>query len=268
MWERVSEAYSCPSLIHISVSPPPPVFHYQVKVHFFSKTKQSFTEQPMKISLYGSHGEKENIPFVLYVCARVPISSTLITWKRNSILAHIQSRWSATVLKTTPTKNKKPKLLLRASHTYVRAHTTDAFIEPRLTDWLPSPPPRRPLLNSNTTLSFLITTDEDIGDLLMVKLRWEKDTIISWSGWWSSSQFYIRKLRIKSGETQSKWVSTTTENVFMCTTKRGFLKSVSLCDWRVIFSAKDGEFADLVRGGDEGVFVKMKEDNMSRKEKL
>ncbi|XP_068563371.1 lipoprotein lipase [Cebidichthys violaceus] len=138
------------------------VFHYQVKVHLFSEDPLSFTEQPMKISLYGTHGEKEDISFVL------------------------------------------------------------------------------PILNANTTLSFLITTDVDIGDLMIVKLRWEKDTIISWSDWWGSSKFHIRKLRIKSGETQSK----------------------------VIFSSKEGEFAYLVRGGEHGVFVKAKEDNMSRKEKL
>ncbi|XP_075944711.1 lipoprotein lipase [Anarhichas minor] len=138
------------------------VFHYQVKVHLFSEDQQSFTEQPMKISLYGTHGEKEDISFVL------------------------------------------------------------------------------PVLNGNTTLSFLITTDVNIGDLMIVKLRWEKDTIISWSNWWGSSKFHIRKLRIKSGETQSK----------------------------VIFSSKEGEFAYLVRGGEDGVFVKLKEDNMSRKEKL
>lgn len=64
--------------------------------------------------------------------------------------------------------------------------------------------PCRPVLTSNTTLSFLITTDVDVGDLMIVKLRWEKDAIISWSDWWGSSQFHIRKLRIKSGETQSK----------------------------------------------------------------
>ncbi|TMS20793.1 Lipoprotein lipase [Larimichthys crocea] len=135
------------------------VFHYQVKVHVFAKSKLSFTEQPMKISLYGTHGEKEDIPFVLSV------------------------------------------------------------------------------LDTNTTISFLITTDVDIGDLMIVKLRWEKDALISWSDWWGSSQFHIRKLRIKSGETQSK----------------------------VIFSAKEGEFVYLVRGGEDGVFVKSKED---RKEKL
>ncbi|XP_054458304.1 lipoprotein lipase [Anoplopoma fimbria] len=138
------------------------VFHYQVKVHFFSKDPMSFTEQPMKISLVGTHGEKEDIAFVL------------------------------------------------------------------------------PILKGNTTLSFLITTDVDIGDLLMVKLRWEKDTIISWSGWWGSSKFHIRRLRIKSGETQSK----------------------------VSFIAQEGEFSYLVRGGEDGVFVKSQEGNISRNEKL
>lgn len=138
------------------------VFHYQVKAHFFSQNKQSFTEQPMKISLYGTNGEKEDIPFVL------------------------------------------------------------------------------PALNSNTTQSFLITTDTDIGDLMIVKLRWERDAYISWSNWWGSTKFNIRKLRIKCGETQSK----------------------------VIFNAKDGEFVDLTRGGENAIFVKSKEDKQSRKEKL
>lgn len=138
------------------------VFHYQVKVHFFSHDKLSFSDQPMKISLYGTHGERENIPFVL------------------------------------------------------------------------------PVLNGNTTQSFLLTTDTDIGDLMIVKLRWEKDTLISWSDWWGSSSFHIRKLRVKSGERQSK----------------------------VIFSSKDGEFAYMTRGGEDTVFVKSKEDNLSRKEKL
>ncbi|XP_041647202.1 lipoprotein lipase isoform X2 [Cheilinus undulatus] len=137
------------------------VFHYQVKAHFFSKDSLNFTEQPMKISLFGTDGEKEDIPFVL------------------------------------------------------------------------------PALETNTTLSFLITTDVDIGDLMIVKLRWEKDTLLSWSDLWNSRQFHLRKLRIKSGEHQSK----------------------------VIFSAKEGEFAYLVRGGEDAVFVKLKEDNRSREER-
>ncbi|KAM6921497.1 lipoprotein lipase isoform 2-T2 [Xenentodon cancila] len=137
------------------------VFHYQVKGHFFSKDELKFTEQPMRISLYGTHGEKEDISFVL------------------------------------------------------------------------------PVLNGNTTMSFLITTDVDIGDLMIVKLHWDKDAFFSWSDWWGSSMFHIRKLRIKSGETQSK----------------------------VHFNAKDGEFAYLNRGGGEAVFVKSKEDYTSRKER-
>lgn len=36
---------------------------------------------------------------------------------------------------------------------------------------------------------------------------------------------------------------------------------------RVIFSAKEGEFVYLVRGGEDGEFVKSKEDNQSRTEK-
>ncbi|KAG7230797.1 hypothetical protein INR49_019611 [Caranx melampygus] len=102
------------------------VFHYQVKVHFFSEDRLSFTEQPLQVSLYGTHGEKEDISTVL------------------------------------------------------------------------------------------------------------------WSNWWGSNKFHIRKMRIKSGETQSK----------------------------VIFSPKEGEFAYLVRGGEDAVFVKSREDTMSRKEKL
>lgn len=42
----------------------------------------------------------------------------------------------------------------------------------------------------------------------------------------------------------------------------------SLCVFRVIFNAKDGEFVDLTRGGENAVFVKSKEDKQSRKEKL
>ena len=43
------------------------VFHYQVKVHFFSSEKLAYTEQPMKISLYGTHDEKIDIPYTMYV---------------------------------------------------------------------------------------------------------------------------------------------------------------------------------------------------------
>lgn len=42
----------------------------------------------------------------------------------------------------------------------------------------------------------------------------------------------------------------------------------AICDFRVIFSAKEGEFAYLVRGGEDAVFVKSKEDTTSRRDKL
>lgn len=88
-------------------------------------------------------------------------------------------------------------------------HTSDALscycaAKKALPPAWPSALPCRPVLNSNTTVSFLLTTDVDVGDLMIVKLRWEKDSIISWSDWWGSSKVHIRKLRIKSGETQSK----------------------------------------------------------------
>ncbi|KAJ8345774.1 hypothetical protein SKAU_G00299670 [Synaphobranchus kaupii] len=136
------------------------VFHYQMKVHFFSPNNLSFTEQPMLVSLFGTEGEKEDIPLTM------------------------------------------------------------------------------PYLNTNTTVSSLLTTDVDIGELLMVKIRWEKDSYLSLSDWWGSNMFKIRKLRVKVGETQAK----------------------------VIFSSQEGEFASLVRGGKEGVFVKSKEVESSRKE--
>lgn len=44
--------------------------------------------------------------------------------------------------------------------------------------------------------------------------------------------------------------------------------TVSLCDFRVIFSPKEGEFSYLVRGGEDSVFVKSREDTVSRKDKL
>ncbi|KAG7456774.1 hypothetical protein MATL_G00239380 [Megalops atlanticus] len=95
-----------------------------------------------------------------------------------------------------------------------------------------------PVMRTNTTASFLLTSDVDIGELREVKLQWEKDSVFSFSNWWSQHQFNIRRLRIKSGETQAK----------------------------VVFTAKDGEFAHLVRGGEYVSFVRSKEDHANRKQ--
>lgn len=141
------------------------VFHYQAKVHFFSEGPMSYTEQPMKISLYGTHGEKEDISLVLCV-------------SHENQSAHIQSK--------------------QITNNSVVSHC-------------------RPQLKGNTTVSFLITTEVDVGDLMIVKLRWEKDRLISWSDWWGSSKFLVRKLRIKSGETQSKQVNFHHSDLFNAT---------------------------------------------------
>ena len=54
-------------------SPLPTVFHYQVKLHFFSKDALSFTEQPIRVSLYGTLGEREDLTHVLYVWFLLPL---------------------------------------------------------------------------------------------------------------------------------------------------------------------------------------------------
>ncbi|XP_048833100.1 lipoprotein lipase [Brienomyrus brachyistius] len=136
------------------------VFHYQVKMHLFSKDKAQYSEQPLKVSLHGIHGETEDI----------------------SILV--------------------------------------------------------PALNSNGTISFLLITEVDIGDLIMVNIKWEKDSLFTLYDFWGSKMFWVRKIRVKAGETQAK----------------------------LVFRAKDGEVAYLSRGGDYAVFVKSNENESSRKE--
>uniref|UniRef100_A0A671NV51 Lipoprotein lipase n=1 Tax=Sinocyclocheilus anshuiensis TaxID=1608454 RepID=A0A671NV51_9TELE len=134
------------------------VFHYQIKVHLFSDKNMTLLEQPMKVSLFGTTDERDDI--------------------------------SVTV----------------------------------------------PSMSTNSTVSFLLTSDKDIGELLMLNIRWEKDSYLY--GFFSTNQFMIRRMRIKSGETQS----------------------------RLIFRPKEGEFGSLVQGGDAVVFVKSSETPQSRRE--
>uniref|UniRef100_A0ABI7ZRS1 Lipoprotein lipase n=1 Tax=Felis catus TaxID=9685 RepID=A0ABI7ZRS1_FELCA len=61
-----------------------------------------------------------------------------------------------------------------------------------------------PEISANKTYSFLIYTEVDIGELLMLKLKWKSDSYFSWSDWWSSPGFTIEKIRVKAGETQKK----------------------------------------------------------------
>ncbi|KAJ7993143.1 hypothetical protein DPEC_G00269370 [Dallia pectoralis] len=72
-------------------------------------------------------------------------------------------------------------------------------------------------ITTNKTHSFLLVAEKDIGDLLMVKFKWEEST--SWSAssmlkmvssWWSGdsvdSEVAVHKIRIRVGETQKKMV--------------------------------------------------------------
>ncbi|KAL0966540.1 hypothetical protein UPYG_G00296490 [Umbra pygmaea] len=133
------------------------VFHYQMKFHVFNQQYSSLNEQPVTVSLYGTHGEKEDIKLVL--------------------------------------SN----------------------------------------MTSNTTISFLLTTDVNLGELLRIKLQWDRD---SYFYFLYSNKFLVRRMRVKAGETQSK----------------------------VIFKATiDGELAPLVQGGQPVTFTKSKGDQSSRR---
>lgn len=134
------------------------VFHYQVKVHFFGKKNFTMTNQPLLVSLYGTHDEHVDLAIIL------------------------------------------------------------------------------PEVSTNKTYSFLLYTEVDIGDLLMLKIQWEKDSIFSWSDWWTTYTLDIQKVRVKSGETQKK----------------------------LVFCSKDGTLAHLKRGKGHVVFVKCQDHASSK----
>uniref|UniRef100_A0A8C9A7K0 Hepatic triacylglycerol lipase n=1 Tax=Prolemur simus TaxID=1328070 RepID=A0A8C9A7K0_PROSS len=71
-------------------------------------------------------------------------------------------------------------------------------------------------ITSNKTYSFLITLDSDIGELVMIKFKWENSTV--WANVWNTVQTIIpwgaepcchsglllKTIRVKSGETQRR----------------------------------------------------------------
>uniref|UniRef100_A0A3B4AR93 triacylglycerol lipase n=1 Tax=Periophthalmus magnuspinnatus TaxID=409849 RepID=A0A3B4AR93_9GOBI len=70
---------------------------------------------------------------------------------------------------------------------------------------------------TNRTHSFLLVTEKDIGDLLMLKFKWEEtngwsasDMLKMVSSWWSgeneSNSIDVHRIRIRAGETQQKVV--------------------------------------------------------------
>ncbi|XP_007425898.1 lipoprotein lipase [Python bivittatus] len=126
------------------------VFHFQVKIHFFGKLNITTTNQPFRISFYGTKKDSENIAFVM------------------------------------------------------------------------------PEISTNKTSSFLVYTEDDLGDLLMVKLQWEKDSFFSLSNWWDIPEFSIRVVRIKAGETQKKLVFCS-QNGFFSLQKGGRVAEFMRC---------------------------------------
>uniref|UniRef100_A0A8D2PUJ3 triacylglycerol lipase n=1 Tax=Zosterops lateralis melanops TaxID=1220523 RepID=A0A8D2PUJ3_ZOSLA len=74
---------------------------------------------------------------------------------------------------------------------------------------------RLDLIGLNATNTFLVYTEEDMGELLKIKLTWE-GTSQSWYDLWkelrsywyrpmnSSQELHIRRIRVKSGETQQR----------------------------------------------------------------
>ncbi|KAJ8011492.1 hypothetical protein DPEC_G00058780 [Dallia pectoralis] len=156
---KIRTARSTRMYLKTGAAMPFKVFHYQMKFHIFHQQNLTLNEQPITVSLFGTHGEKEDIQLVL--------SS----------------------------------------------------------------------VTSNTTSSFLLTTDVDLGELLRVRLQWNTDSYFSF---FNSNKFMVRRMRVKAGETQSK----------------GIFKAES-----------NREFADLVQGGDPVTFTKSKEARSSRARK-
>uniref|UniRef100_A0A8C5LT05 Lipoprotein lipase n=1 Tax=Leptobrachium leishanense TaxID=445787 RepID=A0A8C5LT05_9ANUR len=96
-----------------------------------------------------------------------------------------------------------------------------------------------PEISTNKTFSFLLYTETDIGDLLMVKLKWEKDSYFSLSSWFISYSYDIQRIRVKSGEFQKK----------------------------LVFCSKDGNHVSLARGNSPVVFVKCNQHSIMKKKK-
>lgn len=68
----------------------------------------------------------------------------------------------------------------------------------------------------NKTYTFLITLDKDLGDLMMLKLRWEGSalwknvwnrvqTIIPWGGRGRKPLLTVGKISVKAGDTQERY---------------------------------------------------------------
>lgn len=97
----------------------------------------------------------------------------------------------------------------------VSPHTVGQFSSGRSVTPAPVSPCRVEQIGLNATNTFLVYTEEDLGDLLKIKLTWE-GTAQSWYNLWKALRSYlsqprsterelsIRRIRVKSGETQRR----------------------------------------------------------------
>lgn len=91
-------------------------------------------------------------------------------------------------------------------------------------------------MSTNKTYSYLIFTELDVGELLMLKIKWESESLLSWSNWFQTFAFDVQKIRIKSGELQKK----------------------------LIFCPQNGERATITRGKGSVVFVRCNEHSKTK----
>ncbi|KAG7327476.1 hypothetical protein KOW79_009082 [Hemibagrus wyckioides] len=129
----VHKPHSMKMFTKTRASMPYRVHHYQLKIHFTTKTNQSVTEFMVAVSLYGSNGNAENL------------------------------------------------------HLNVNGE-----------------------IGTSTTHSFLLVTEEDIGELLMLKLKVEDSSSLlnmMWP-WWNrdSPELHVQKISIWIGEMQKKMI--------------------------------------------------------------
>lgn len=73
-------------------------------------------------------------------------------------------------------------------------------------------------IRGNTPLTFLITLDKDLGELMMLKLSWEQSelwknmwtrmqSIFSWGTMGGKPQLMLGKISVKAGETQDRYIT-------------------------------------------------------------
>ncbi|CDQ61882.1 unnamed protein product [Oncorhynchus mykiss] len=72
-------------------------------------------------------------------------------------------------------------------------------------------------ISGNKTYTFLITLDSDVGDLMMLKFRWEGSvTFNPWSSGGMRTKLTVGKICVKAGETQNRTTfCAQTKNVFV-----------------------------------------------------